>query len=378
MPRATTVVAVLALAAAAALAAPRPLRAQATRADSAALLLDTAHRLQARGNRAAAGAVLDEILRRFGDTPAAATVRSETSGQPAEADRGGRLELVAWGTIYGAFLGLAVPAALGADNASAYGAGLLIGPSAGFYVSSLYAKNARPTLGRARALTFGFRWGAEQGFLWYAALAGNASAQALWGTMILGGAGGVTAAALYAKDRSISPGLVTAASHGSNWGTWFGLMGLGMFDMWNDDSFKVVLAAGDAGLLAAILMTPPEVSTGRVWATTAAGIAGAAAGLGVDLLVQSDNAQLNFALPTIGSAIGLLVGARLAQQSEAGSRRAGVDARPGLPSALVDVGEGGAQVGFPALTPTLVPVGERGPRRLYRPAVAVPLFHAAF
>jgi hypothetical protein len=25
-----------------------------------------------------------------------------------------------------------------------------------------------------------------------------------------------------------------------------------------------------------------------------------------------------------------------------------------------------------------VPAGERGPRRLYRPALAIPLFHAAF
>ena len=53
MPRAT-VFAVLALAAVAALALPRPVRAQATRADSAAMLLDTAHRLDAQGSRAAA------------------------------------------------------------------------------------------------------------------------------------------------------------------------------------------------------------------------------------------------------------------------------------------------------------------------------------
>jgi hypothetical protein len=369
---------VLAFAALAALALPRPVRAQATRADSAAMLLDTAHRLDAQGSRAAASALLEEILRRFGDTPAAATVRSERAARPQEADRSGRLELVAWGTIYGAFLGLAVPAALGADNASAYGAGLLIGPAAGFYLSSVYARNARPTLGRARALTFGFRWGSEQGLLWYAALTSGASAQAVWGTMILGGAGGVTAAALYTRDRSVSPGLVTAVSHGSNWGTWFGLMAIGTFQVASSDAFKLVLAAGDAGLLAAILTTPPDISSGRVWATTAAGIAGAAAGLGIDLLIQSNDVGTNFAIPAVTSAIGLAFGARYGKRSEAAGGRAALDPAPGRASALVEVGEGGTQVGFPALTPTLVPAGERGPRRLYRPALAVPLFHATF
>jgi len=352
--------------------------AQTSRADSANVLLQTARRLEAEGNRAAADALLRELLRNFADTPAAEAARGTLPAPPPAADRSGRLELIAWGTIYGAFLGLAVPAALGVDNASGYGAGLLIGPAGGFFVSSAYAARVRPSLGRARALTFGFRWGTWQGFYWYAALAGDGNARALWGTMILGGATGVTAAALLTRNRPISPGWVTAVSHGSSWGTWFGLMGLGIFEVSSDDAFKIVLASGDAGLLAALLLTPREISTGRVWMTTAAGIAGAAAGLGVDLLVQSDNAQLNFAIPTIGSAIGLVWGARMAKRSEEDSRRLGAHDGARLPSALVEVGEGGARVGFPSLTPTLVPVGERGVRRLYRPALAVPLFHAAF
>ena len=370
--------AILMLLAAGSFAGPRVARAQTSRADSAAVLLQTARQLEAAGNRAAAEALLRDLLRNFGDTPAAAEARGQVPAQPGEAERSGRLELIAWGTIYGAFLGLAVPAALGVDNVSAYGAGLLIGPPGGFFLSSAYAASTRPSLGRARALTFGFRWGTEQGLYWYGALANDGSARAAWGTMILGGAAGVTAAALYTRNRAISPGLVTAASHGSSWGTWFGLMGLGIFDISSSDAFKLVLAAGDAGLLTAIVLTPPQVSTGRVWMTTAAGIAGAAAGLGLDLVVQSSNRQVNFVLPTIGSALGLVAGARLAKRSDEGSRRVGAVAGPQLPAALIEVGASGARVGFPALTPTLVPVGERGVRRLYRPALAVPLFHAAF
>jgi len=368
---------ILMLLAAGLFAGPRLASAQTSRADSANVLLETARRLEAEGNRPAAQSLLAYLLRNFGDTPAAAEASSRLTAQPGEVERSGRLELIAWGTIYGAFLGLAVPAALGAENASAYGAGLLIGPAGGFFLASAYATSARPSLGRARALTFGFRWGTEQAVFWPAALGSDLSAQARWGTMILGGAAGVTAAALFTKNRAISPGLVTAASHGSNWGMWFGLMALGIFEV-SHDADKIVLAAGDAGLLAAILTTPRDISTGRVWMTTAAGVAGAAAGLGIDLIVRPDNAQLGFGIPTIGSAIGLVAGARLAKKSEAGTRRAGVDAGPHLPSALFEVGEDGARVGFPALTPTLVPVGERGVRRLYRPALMVPLFHAAF
>jgi hypothetical protein len=370
--------AVLMLLAAGLIVATRVASAQTSRADSAAVLLQAARRLEAEGNRAAADAILRDLLRNFGDTPAAAEARGSMPAQAGEADRSGRLELIAWGTIYGAFLGLAVPAALGADNASAYGAGLLIGPPAGYLLASGYASTARPSLGRARALTFGFRWGTQQGFLWYAALGGDASARALWGATIVGGAAGVTAAALYTKDRPVSPGLVTAVSHGYNWGMWFGLMTLGMLDMWNDDSFKVVLASGDAGVLGAVLLTPPDISTGRVWLTTAGGIGGAAVGLGIDLLLQSDNVTLNFAFPTVFSAIGLVAGARRAREPDVGTRRASADAGPQPPAALVEVGEGGARVSFPALRPALVPVGERGVRRLYRPAIAVPLFHAAF
>ena len=369
--------AVLMLLAAGLAAAPRRAHAQTSRADSANVLLQTARRLEAEGNRAAADALLRELLRNFGDTKAAEAARGTLPAGPPAADRSGRLELIAWGTIYGTFLGLAVPAALGVNNASAYGAGLLIGPAGGFFLSSAYAASARPSLGRARAMTFGFRWGTEQTALWLAALGGG-SAQAVWGTMILGGAAGVTAAALYTRNRSISPGLVTAASHGSSWGTWFGLMGLGMFEVSSDDAFKLVLAAGDAGLLTAIALTPPQVSTGRVWMTTAAGIAGAAAGFGLDLVVQSSDRRVNFALPTIGSALGLLAGARMAKRSEEDSRRLGAHDGAQLPSALVEFGASGARLGFPSLTPTLVPVGERGVRRLYRPALAVPLFHAAF
>jgi len=49
-----------------------------------------------------------------------------------------------------------------------------------------------------------------------------------------------------------------------------------------------------------------------------------------------------------------------------------------LPSALLDIGAGGFRVGAPAPVPIMQRVGERGPRPILRPALTVPLLHAAF
>ena len=55
--------------------------------------------------------------------------------------------------LYGAFLGAAIPAALGADDPEGYGAGLLVGAPLGFFASRAYAKNPAITDGQAGSRT---------------------------------------------------------------------------------------------------------------------------------------------------------------------------------------------------------------------------------
>jgi len=375
----TRTIALLALAIAAALAVPSHVRAQATRADSAAILLDAAQRLDAEGKRAAADAVLDHILRRFGDTPAAAKARTHLAGRAAEPERSGRLELLAWGALDGAWLGLAVPAALGASGTTAYGIGMIVGGPIGFLVSKAYADAARPTLGQARAITFAFTWGSWQAIGWTAALTtGGLSSETAFTSMVAGGLGGAAFAALYGRHRTVPVGVMTAASHAAYWGTWFGLMGWPLLDLEDDMGLRFVLAAGDAGLLIAALTAPRDITPGRVWLTTAAGVAGIVVGGGLDLLLQPSDDKVAIAIPTATSAIGLLAGVALAKGAErVRSARAPGRTAPEAP-ALLQVDDAGIHLGLPAPAPTLVPVGERGPRRLYRTAVAVPLFRATF
>jgi hypothetical protein len=375
----TRTIALLALAIAAALAVPPAVRAQATRADSAAILLDAAQRLDAEGKRAAADAVLDYILRRFGDTPSAAAARTRLAGRAAEPERSGRLELLAWGALDGAWLGIAVPAALGASGTTAYGIGMIVGGPIGFLVSKAYADAARPTLGQARAITFAFQWGTWQAIGWLAALTtGDLSSETAFSSMVAGGLGGAAFAALYGRHRTVPVGVMTATSHAAYWGTWFGLMGWPLLDLEDDAGLRLVLAAGDVGLLIAALTAPRDITSGRVWLTTAAGIAGMAVGGGLDLILQPSSGKVAIAIPTAASAIGLLAGVALAKGAERVRNARAPGRTTPETSALLQIDEAGAHLRVPAPAPFLVPVGERGPRRLYRPALAVPLFHATF
>jgi len=360
-------------------AAPRAALAQASRADSAAILYDAAVRLDLEGKRAAADAVLDFIVRRFGDTQPAAAARSRLAARPAEPERGGRLELLGWGTVFGMWLGIAAPLAAGAEGATVYGVALIVGGPLGFVASKAYVDAARPTLGQARAMTFGFRWGTWQAAGWQAALtSADISTERGMTVAIAGGLGGMAAASLYTRHRSVSAGAVASASQGAYWGTYFGLMALGIADIEGDDALRTVLAAGDVGMIAAMITAPRDITTGRVWMTSAAGLAGMAAGWGLDLIIQPDDSHVILAIPTITSALGLVAGVALSKREER-ERRAAAPDRSALPTtALLQVDGDGARLGLPALMPTVVPVGEQGWRRVYRPAVAVPLLQVSF
>jgi hypothetical protein len=247
----------------------------------------------------------------------------------------------------------------------------------GFLASKAYADAARPTLGQARAMTLGYRWGTWQVAGWYGALLNTRpSTEAVFTAMVVGGVGGMTGAAIYGRHRTVPVGVVAAASHGAYWGTWFGLMGSVIFDVAGDAMLKLVLAAGDAGLLGAALTAPSDITSGRVWLTTAGGLAGIAVGGGLDLIIQPDNGKVAAAIPTITSAVGLAIGVGLAKSAERLTEAPG-QGRPEA-VALVQIDGRGTRLGLPVPVPTLVQVGQRGTRRVWRPALMVPLLTATF
>lgn len=312
-----------------------------SRADSAAVILATAQRLEAEGRTETAATLLEWILERYGDTPAAARVRAlREAGGNAPAGSGD-VELQVWGTLYGAWLGVAVPVMAGADSPEPYGAGLLLGAPIGFLTSRIYARSRALSEGQARAITWGGTWGTWHGF----ALAEITELGATgpdcieidvciepagpdpeWvvAAGVGGGLLGIGLGALVSR-RPISPGVATAVNFGSLWGTWIGLASGILLDLEGDDLLVSSLAGGDVGLLgSAILANRWRLSRSRARIISIAGVLGGLAGGGIALLTASDSED-GIAIPLAGSLLGLVLGTTFTSDQPSLSAGGGAD-----------------------------------------------------
>ncbi len=373
---------------------PSDLSAQ-TRQDSAAVLLEAAKRFEAEGRLDVADALMRMIVERFRDTPAAEEVRRLRAAMPqpraALGERTGTVELAVWSTLYGSWLGFAVPAAFGAeeDNPRSYGLGLVIGGPLGFLAGRGYARSHGVTEGQARAITWGGTWGTWQAFGWaevfdllteevcdpfFGCQESDLEAPRVFRTMVAGGLTGILVGAQVAR-KPISPGLATAATFGSLWGTWYGLSAGILTDLEDDDLLAATLIGGNVGLLTTALLAPRwQLSRNRARLISIAGVAGVLAGFGLVLLHESDDDKTVIGIPTATSAIGLAIGAASTSDSEADRRGGG---GPDGASALVRIDGNRIALDLPQLLPMMLPVdGPRGSSR--RPAMGVTLLHARF
>lgn len=388
----------LALVVAAGLHVVRPAAVEAqTRADTAAVLLEAVQRLRAEGETGAARALLRLIARDYAGTPAAAAVDTELAAlrgmRPAE--RPGRTELLVWGSTYGAWLGVAVPAMLDADEEEVYGLGLLLGAPMGFLAARAYT-NANPvTEGQARAITFGGTWGTWQGFGWTEVLGrrthrvcpgpepsdpchefdSGPSAQTRFAAAVGTGLAGIATGAWLAR-RPITAGTASAVSLGGMWGTWFG-WGLGAIaDLRERDLWTASLVGGNAGLVAMALTAPAaQVSEARARLVSISGVIGGLAGLGLLLIVQPDDDQVSVAIPVLMSAAGLGAGLYYTRDyDEYRGGRSDSEGGPGGGAALLERRPGaGWMLGAPQPAPVL-----RSGARHSEPAVYLPLVHVRF
>lgn len=368
---------------ASAMAAAPSVGAQITAADSAGVLYQTALRFEAEGQRALAQSLLQHLVRQYPGTPAAADAERWLADLTRRVrERSGRGELMVWYTVYGAWLGVAVPAALGADAPEPYGLGLLVGAPIGFLASRAYGRSAQLSSGRARAIDFGSQWGTWQGVAWREVLdigertetvcfpapppsPGGASCytyetsseRAPWTAMVIGGLSGAVGAALLTRGREIPGGAATFAIHSAYWASWYGFAGSEIADAQvGDTRLAWTLVGGNLGLVVGALAGPRAICSGRVWLITAGGIGGLAAGFGLDLLLQPDSDQLVIGIPAATSALGLILAANWTRAYDA--RGGGNDGSgPGL--ALFNVRSGRFSVGIPAIAPA-APAGRPG------------------
>jgi hypothetical protein len=363
----------------------RPIAAQTTRADSAAILLDAATRLERSGRTAAAQDLYAMILARFGGTPAAEQAErlgSRTTGEVST--RGRRVELQVWSTLYGLWLGVAVPAAFGADGPEAYGIGLLIGGPAGFLTGLGLARSREFSDGQTRAITYGGTWGTWQGFGWADVFdwgetsdidfsISDGGTEERFAGMILGGLAGI-GVGIALSGRTITDGVATSASLGSLWGSWVGFSIGFLADLRDDDLLAATLLAGNAGIVgSAIVASSANLSRNRARLISIAGVIGGLAGGGIDLIAQPDNENVVLAIPLIGSIAGLTIGALTTRNYDRTASPGGDD----FDGALLRLDGGDWDLGAPI--PSLVRVSARaGGRRSARPALGLTLFRARF
>lgn len=373
---------------------------QIARTDSAAVLLRAGADFEARGRSDVAEALYRFVIERFPDSPAAERARERLQVAREEGTAGeGSVELEVWSTLYGLWLGVAIPGAFGADSPEPYGAGLLVGGPAGFLAGRAISRSRELTEGQARAITLGGTWGSWQGFGWVKVLdigtglvcpdpigGGGLSCydsgddtEEVFAGMIVGGLTGMATGALISR-RTISPGTATSANFGALWGTWFGFAAAYMADAEDDGLLAASLIGGDAGLFSAALLAPRwDVSRSRARLVSLYGVVGGLAGLGLDLLFQPDGDKVVVGVPLAGSVVGLGVGVYHTRDYDR--------SRIGLPSgsggegafsdALVRVEGGGWSVGAPLPYPVTVErIGPEGPRRTA--ALGVTLLRARF
>jgi len=332
-----------------------PQRAVAqTPADTAAVLFEVARQLEAEGERRVAQVLYERILQRYPATIAATQVQARLMGLRRVAEEGdGRIELLVWSTLYGMWLGVAVPAALDAEGPEAYGIGLLVGGPAGFLTARSFLRGRQITEGQARAITLGGSWGTWQGLGWRMVLDndeyGN-SAQGTFGAMILGGLTGIGVGTAIATSRSVRAIATDLTQSGALWGTWYGAATAGILDLdGDDDVLTAALIGGNVGLITmAVASRNIDMSRGRLRLINVAGLAGLLAGAGLDLLIQPESGRVALLIPTLTSAAGLLAGVAWTRDRVQGG------GAPGGGDAMLEARDGKLAWSVPIPSPTLL------------------------
>ena len=257
---------------------PTSAAAQISRADSAAVLLQAARTFDLEGREGVATALLEYISERFGDTAAGQEAMELLRAAPEErSERASQVELMVWSTLYGTWLGVAIPAAFGADDTAPYGLGLLVGAPGGLLAGRAAGKARSMSEGQVRAITLGGTWGTWQGYGWAEVFdlgadetcygdicyVDDPDGETLMKAMILGGVTGIATGAILSRSP-IPAGVATSANFGALWGTWFGVAGGILADVEGDALLGTTLMAGNGGLLGgALLGSAWEISRPR-------------------------------------------------------------------------------------------------------------------
>jgi hypothetical protein len=366
-------------------ASAAPAAAQETPADTAAVLIDVARVLEQERAWETLEELLLFIVRHYPGTPAATDAedwlaelrRTRTATE-------GRTRFIVFQTLFGAWLGVAVPAAFGAEDPEPFGLGLLLGGPTGFFWSSVYARNNPMSKGQAGVINFAEMWGTWQGVGWQQVLdIGDdctefgciTSETAPFAAALVGGLAGLGTGLVITRLTDIPESHIELVNHAALWGTWYGLAGGILAEAEDDALLTWTLIGGDVALVAGIpLARSWNPSPGRVRLVSIAGLAGLLGGFGLDLLLSVDDDQTAVLLPTLGATVGLAAGVVVTAPGEPSRSEA---SRGTLHGSLLNW-DRGLELDFPMPRPATVQVIDRQGAIRTRPAAQFTLLSARF
>jgi len=278
----------------------------------AASVLKFGRRLVAQKDVQLALPVLEKLAQYYPGTIAAQqaqALRDSLMTLPPMQDRSGRVGVVVFSTLYGTWLGVALPVIAEADDPKAFVASMMAGSTIGLVASLNATKNHPISDGRASLINFGGWFGTWQGIAWSNAFGAEGGRNVVTGAVI-GGLAGIGASVALTANKNIRPGYATLINFGGIWGTWFALCAAEITEVRAEETeYGFIAAGGDIGILAtAIAAKNTLMSRGRARLINIAGVVGTVFGLGAAVLIEVDEAQTAFAMMGAGSLTGLLIG----------------------------------------------------------------------
>ncbi len=275
-------------------------------------VLNFARRLLAQNEVQLAIPVLEKLAQYYPGTPAsqkAQALRDSLVASPPRADQSGRVGVAVFSTLYGTWLGVALPIIAEADDPKAFVASMMAGSTTGLLISLNATKNAAISDGRASLINFGGWFGTWQGIAWSHA-AGVNDGRDIVASAVIGGLAGLSTSIILTANKNIRPGYATLVNFSGIWGSWFALCAAEIADVQRSETeYGFIAAGGDVGILTtAIAAKNTQMSRGRARLINIAGLVGTVFGLGTAVLAEVDNEEAAFAIMGAGSVAGLLIG----------------------------------------------------------------------
>jgi hypothetical protein len=221
-------------------------------------------------------------------------------------DRSGRAELALFSTAWGITTGVGIGIVAELEDVRGYVALTLGGGAAGLATSILATRGRAMPSGRAQAIESAAVWGGFNGGM-IARLAGVDEGRHLLAATLGSGAAALAGAVGLTALATPSSGDVALTNSGGLWGLGAGALTLGLVgEPSEDETLGVLVGFADAGLLTgALLARRFETSRSRMLLVDAGGLVGTIAGVGIPILLESENARVVTGSGLAGMALGL-------------------------------------------------------------------------